>query len=442
MSAQLSRLHAFLAGAGELEVVAPAPAIRPDYFGRFAKLMGATVVAAHVATAAAAGPAPEPAPAAASPVAVAPAAHDPASTQASIISIKKIAARYLSDGHSPLKPVITMMNPEVDLDVGPTASALPGDKCVIDGVRTDYSKTDLGTVAATPEQRAQVLVHESMHCRLGPALLRYVAQNPSAASFAVTFSESSADAMAILTTARKDGAPAALAALDHWYKIREAEAASPDSDGLHDSRETLKRIGELLTSAPEKINSDGAAFALAITNGLAGALKTYANAVPPDRKDYRSEYIAGPEFKAQMTSFHQAVEEMARGYLDGPYELGAPQITLNDQTLPADAPAVQSTWQFLAKKLGSQPFTAASLRQQAEAITDSVIASAGGAPSQTLVAAAAPAPTPDLHSGAAVAIGRLRSHLSAIYVDPVPGGEAPPLDIDQRSSWELGQPAM
>jgi hypothetical protein len=439
LSTQLSRLQAFLVGAGELEVVAPAPAIRPDYFGRFAKLMGATVVAAHVATATAAGPVPEPKPAVASPVAAAPAARDPASTQASIISIKKIAARYLADGHSPLKPVITMMNPDDELDVGPTASALPGDKCVIDGVRADYSKTEqLAAIAGTPEQRAQILVHESMHCRLGPALLRYVARDPSAAAFAVTFSESSADAMAILTVARKDGVPAALSALEHWYQVREKEAASPESDGQHDSRETLKRIRELLTTTPEKIDSDGAAFALAITEGLAGASKTFAAALPDDRKDY----IASPVFKAHMSGFHQAVEEMARGYLEGQYELGAPEISLNDQTLSAGSPAAPSTWQFLGRKLGIQPFTAASLRQQAEAITDSVIASAGGARAQTLVAAASPEPAPALHSSAAVAIGRLRSHLGAIYVEPVPAGDAPPLDVDQHSNWEPVRPAM
>lgn len=436
MSAQLSRLQAFLAGAGELEVVTPAPAIRPDYFGRFAKLMGATVVVAHVATAAA-EPAPEPAPAAAVSAAVAPATHDRAATQASIISVKKIAARYLLDGHSPLKPVITMMNPEEELDVGPTASALPGDKCVIEGVRADYSKTEqLAKLAGTPEQRAQVLVHESMHCRLGPALLHYVAQNPSAASFAVTFSESTADAMAILTAARKDGVPAALAALEHWYQVREKEAASPDSDGLHDSRETLKRIRDILTTAPEKVDSDGAAFALAVTEGLAGASKTFAAALPPERKDY----IASPEFKAQMAGFHQAVEEMAHGYLEGPYELGAPEISLNDQTLSPGEPPAASTWQLLAKKVTSAPFTAASLRQQVETITGSVIKTAGESTSQMI--AAADAPAPGIRVGAAGAIGRLRSHLNSIYVDPVPAGAEPLPDLDSRPSVEPGRSPM
>ena len=440
MSARLSRLQAFLAGAGALEVVAPAPAIRPDYFGRFAKLMGATVVVAHVATAAAAGPAPDPEPAdAASAVTAVPAAHDRASTQATIMSIKKIAARYLSDGRSPLKPSITMLNPEENLDVGPTASALPGDKCVIDGVRADYSKTGLAAIAPTPDQRAQVLVHESMHCRLGPALLRYVAANPSAAGFAVTFSESSADAMAILTTARKDGAPAALAALDHWYKVREAEAASADSDELHDSRETLKRIRELLTAAPERVDSDGAAFALAITEGLAGTWKTYTAALP----SYRNDYIGSPEFKSHMAGFHQAVEEMAHGYLEGPYELGAPEITLNDQTLSPGATPAPITWQLLEKKPGSQPFTAASLRLQVEAMTASVSKMAGSSTSQILAAAAtASGPPPAARVEAAVAIGRLKSHLNAIYFDPVPVGEAHVADLDSRSTIEPGQPAM
>lgn len=439
MSARLSRLQAFLAGAGELEVVAPAPAIRPDYFGRFAKLLGATVVVTHVA-AAAAGPAPEPAPAAALVTAAASAARDRDATRASILSVRKIAARYLSDGRSPLKPVITMMGPDEKLDVAPAAFVLPGDACDIDGVRTDYSKMEaLAVIAGTPEQRAQVLVHESMHCRLGPALLRYVAHDPSVTRFAATFSESAADAMAILTTARKDGVPAALVALDHWYKIREREATSPESDGLHDSRETLKRIRELLTTAPEKVDSDGAAFSLAITEGLAGASKTFAAALPSELKGY----IASPEFKVQMTGFHQAVEEMAQGYLEGPYELGAPEITLNDQTLSPGAPPAPSTLQLLAKKLGAQPFTAASLRLQVEAITGSVINAAGGSSSQMLTATApVPPAAPATRVGAAGAIGRLKSHLNTIYIDPVPVVEPQVPDLDNRSTIEPGQPAM
>lgn len=430
MSAQLSRLQAFLAGAGELEVVAPAPAIRPDYFGRFAKLVGATVVATHVATAAAAAPVQAPDAAGAAPTTAAPAAHDHATTQTSIRAVKDIAARYLSHGRAPLKPVITMMNPDDDRDVGPTATAMPGEICEVAGVRADYGKADprLAVMAGTPEQRAQVLVHESMHCRLGPALLRYVARDTSAAEFAVTFSESSADAMAILTVARKDGVPAALSALEHWYKVRGDEAASPEADGLHDSRETLSRIRELLTKAPEKLDSDGAAFALAITEGLAGAAKTFANALPAERKDY----ISSPEFKAHMAGFHQAVEEMARGYLDGPYEMGAPKVSLNNETLASSSPAGPSMWQLLAKKLGAQPFTAASLRGQVEAITDSVIASAGGAASTTLASIDQPA----AHANKAVAIGRLRSHLSAIYLDPVPVGAGMLDDADQRANTE------
>jgi hypothetical protein len=332
-----------------------------------------------------------------------------------------------------------MMNPDEELDVGPTASALPGDACAIEGVRADYSKTDqLAVMAGTPEQRALVLVHESMHCRLGPALLRYVDRAPSVANFAVTFSESSADAMAILMAARKDGVPAALDALEHWYKVRENEAASLGSDGLHDSRETLKRIRELLTTAPERIDSDGAAFALAITEGLAGASKTFAAALPSERKDY----IASPEFEAHMAGFHQAVEEMARGYLEGPYELGAPEITLNDQTLSPGASPTPSAWQLLTKKIGAQPFSAASLRLQAEAITDSVIAGAGGASAPTPVAAVEQASASARFSGPAAAIGRLRSHLSAIYVEPVLADEGLPLDLDSRSTAEPGRPAM
>lgn len=439
MSAQLGRLQAFLAGAGELEVVAPAPAIRPDYFGRFAKLLGATVVATHLASPTATAHVPAPVPVATAAVAAAPALRDRATTQSSILSVRKIAARYLADGRSPLKPVITMRNPDDDLDAGPIAMALPGGACAIDGVRDDYSKIEqLASVAATPEHRAQVLVHEAMHCRLGPALLRFVAREPAAANFAVMFSESSADAMAILTVARKDGVPAALRALDHWYQVRDEEAASPDTDGHHDSREALVRIRDLLTLAPEKVDSDGAAFALAITEGLVGASKTFAAWLPADRKDY----IASAEFKAQMTGFHEAVEEMARGYLEGPYELGAPEVKMNDQMLPAGAPATASAWQLLAKKLGPPAFTPLSLRQQAEAISQSVVASASASTSSAQspalpTAAAAPAAVA-LRSDDGVAIGRLRSYLSAIYVDPV-RAEDPSPDVDQSSTWAPAQ---
>ncbi|MBY0241894.1 MAG: hypothetical protein K2X55_21530 [Burkholderiaceae bacterium] len=439
MSAQLSRLEAFLAGAGELEVIAPPAAVRPDYFGRFAKLMGATVLVAQVATAAAAGPTPEPA--ATSAVTVAPAARDRATTQNSIISVKQIAARYLSGGRSPVKPVITMMNPDEELDEGPMAWVRPGDICAIEGVRADYSKTEveqLAVLAGTPEHRAQVLVHESMHCRIGPALLRYLARDPSAADFATTFNESSADAMAILMTARKDGVPAALNALEHWYKVRENEATALGSDGLHDSRETLKRIHELLTTAPERIDSDGTAFALAITEGLAGAAKTFSAALPSERKDY----ITSPAFKAQMAGIHQAVEEMARGYLEGPYELGAPEITLNDQTMPPGASTTPRVWQLLTMTMEAQPFSAASLRLQAEAITDSAIAGFGGASAPTSMASVEQTSAPARFSGPAAAIGSLRSHLSAIYVDPVPADEGLPLDLDSRSTDEPGRPAM
>jgi len=441
MSAQLSRLQAFLAGAGELEVVTPAPAIRPDYFSRFAKLMGATVVATHVATATAAAPVQAPGGAAAAPTASVPAAaHDHATTQASIRSVKDIAARYLSHGRTPLKPVITMMNPDDDHEVGPTATAMPGDICEVAGVRADYGKAEprLAVMAGTPEQRAQVLVHESMHCRLGPALLRYVARDTSVAEFAVTFSESSADAMTILTVARKDGVPAALSALDHWYKVRGDEAASPDSDGLHDSRETLSRIRELLTKTPEKVDSDGAAFALAITEGLAGASRTYANALPADRKDVREAYIASPEFKAQMAGFHQAVEEMARGYLEGPYDMGALKVSLNNEVVEPNSPVASGTWQLLARKLGAQPFTAAGLRGQVEAITASFIASAAGAAPAKLASAGLPA----AQASTAMAIGRLRSHLSAIYVDPVPVGAGMLDDVDQRANPETERAAF
>lgn len=440
MSSQLGRLQAFLAGAGALEVIAPAPAIRPDYFGRFAKLLGATVVATQFASPAATAHVPAPAPEAVAAVAAAPALRDRATTQSSILSVRKIAARYLADGRSPLKPVITMRNPDDDLEVGPMAMALPGDACAIDGVRDDYSKIELlASVAATPEHRAQVLVHEAMHCRLGPALLRFVAREPAAADFAVMFSESSADAMAILTVARKDGVPAALRALEHWYQVRDEEAASPHTDGHHDSRETLKRVRNLLTTAPEKLDSDGAAFALAITEGMAGASQTFAAWLPADRKDY----ISSAEFKTHMIGFHEAVEEMARGYLEGPYELGAPEIKMNDQVLSAGAPAAASTWQLLARKLGPQAFTASSLRQQAETISDSAIASAitGGAQSPILAAATATPAAVALRAGDGMAIGRLRSHLSAIYVDPVPA-EDPSPDLDQRSSWAPAQPAM
>lgn len=436
MSAQLNRLQAFLSGAGELEVVTPAPTIRPDYFARFAKLLGATVVAAHVATAAA-GPAPEPVPNAAPSVTLNTGGHDHATTHSSILTVKSIAARYLSDGRSPLKLAVKMINPEEQPEVGPMASALPDDQCVISGIRADYTKMEeLAAMAGTPEQRAQVLVHESMHCRLGPALLRYVAKNPSAANFAVTFNESTADAMAILATARKDGVPAALAALEHFHHFRGMEAASPDSDGLHDSRETLNRIRDILTNSPEKVSSDGAAFALAITEGLSGATKTFTDALSSQSKDY----AASPNFQANMAGFNQAVEEMAQGYLEGAYEMGVTEISLNDETASTNAQPGPGASQLQNKKMTDAPFTAAGLRQQAQEITASFTQTAGASVSKMSATIGAPAPGGRL--GAAGAIGRLTTHLNSIYADPVPVAAEEISDLDSRSTAEPSRPPM
>lgn len=440
MSGQLNRLQAFLAGAGELEVITPSPALRPDHFARFARLLGATVLVTHVAAVAAAPEsAPAPAPAAAAISADVPAARARATTQASILAVKEIAARYLSHGRSPLKPSIVMMNPDEDPDQGPEAMAVAGDVCRVDGVRTDYSKADphLARMAGTPEMRAQVLVHESMHCRLGPALLRYTAKfpSPNAIKFATTFSESSADAMAILTVARRDGVPAALRMLDQWYAVRGDEAASPEADGYHDSRETLNRIRHLLVTSPEKVNSDSAAFSLAITEGLAGASKTFAAALPAESKGY----IGSREYMSNMAGFHLAVEEMARGYLEGPYELGRPEVTFNAVTAPPDPAIMPSSWRLLAEHLKAPAFTPASLRKEVEAITESFAAAAAtDAPARTLASAAAPAPAP----GSAQAIGLLRSRLGAIYINPVSADQAPVVDPDHHPAEEPHAPAM
>lgn len=429
MSARLHRLQAFLAGAGDLEVVAPAPADRPDYFARFARMAGATVVAAHVAGAAAA----EPAVLAPAPSAVAAAVQldvpDRATTEASINSIKDISAKYLAHGRSPLRPLIKMLDANKDLDEGPAAYVVPGEVCRIDGVRTDYSRTDprLAKMAGTPASRAQVIVHESMHCRIGPALMNALAQSqsPLVLDLARTFNESAADAMVVLTVARKDGVPAALAALDHWYSQRAAEAASPDADGHHDSRETLTRIRELLLTSPEKLNSDGAAFALSITEALAGSAKTFTAGLSKEH----AAYVTTPEFRSEMAPFHQAVEAMARDYLEGPHELGAPEISFNNLTLSAGVPAKPSAWQLLAKRLDSPAFTAESLRKQSEAIANLAITGAAAGSGQARTVAVAPAPAPAAApaaptaaqpSGAPHAIVGLRSRLGAIYVTPVP----------------------
>jgi hypothetical protein len=432
MNAHLHRLQAFLAGAGELEVHAPAPTHRPDYFARFARMAGATVIAAHVAAAAAAE-LPTPAPSA-----VAAAAQldrdDRADTEAAINSVKDISARYLAHGRSPLRPVIRMLGPDTDLDEGPAAYVVPGEVCRIDGVRTDYSRTAprLAKMTGTPEMRALVLVHESMHCRIAPALMGALTKSPSplVAEYAQIFNESAADAMAVLTVARKDGVPAALAALDQWHSARAAEASSPEADGHHDTRETLTRIRELLLSAPEKLNSDGAAFALSITEALAGAAKAFTASLSPEN----AARITAPEFRSHMAHFHDAVEAMARDYLEGPHDLGAPEISFHNLTLSAGVPAKPSAWQLFAKRLDSPTFTAKGLREQSEGIADQAFngASAGVVDAPTIASASAPAPAQAAQPSAAPsAIVGLRSRLGAIYVNAVSAEPAQEPERDQ-----------
>ncbi|OEZ69264.1 hypothetical protein JAB5_27050 [Janthinobacterium sp. HH103] len=431
MNAQLNRLQAFLADAGELEIVAPPPAVRPDYFSRFAKILAPALLAGHLVApqAGATSGTPE------IPAADVVATQSNTATRQALSEISQISARYLAHGRSPLQPRILMLNPSDSPDEGPMAIAVPGEICIVKGVRGDYSKTEprLAAMADTAQMRAMVLVHESMHCRLGPALLRHVAATPfpMATSFTQIFSESSADAMAVLTLARRDGIPDALKVLDRMVEIRAEEAASADADGFHDTRETLARVRALLVNQPSKLASDADAFKLAITEAMGGSATTFKASLPADKKDY----ISTPEFRSDMTGFHKAVEEMGRDYLDGKHEMSSPEISLGNTVLQSGAAASSSVWQMLAKRVHPDPgFTAAGLRGQAEAITAEVIAanagvSAGvGVNSQSAVAIGSPAPQATLSQ----AVGRLRSRIGSVYEDTlrpeihVPGNDETP----------------
>jgi len=411
MNTQLNRLQAFLADAGELEIVAPAAARRPDYFGRCARLLGGALLATQITAVAAPAPAPAQADV---PIAIAPtlaAVEDPA-TRAGIASVKAISSRYLSHGRSPLTLAVTMLDTAESPEEGPTATIAPNNVCLVEAVRADYSKSDprLARMADTPAMRALVLVHESMHCRIGLALVRHAAERPAPLSMAFlgTFNESSADAFALLTLARRDGIPVALNALDRLAEIRAAEAASPEADGSHDSRETLRRIRALLVETPEKLASDGAILSLAVTEALHGTSVTFKNALPAQQQGY----MATAEFSADMARFHATVEEIGKGYLEGKHDLGHPVIGLKNTLLNDQSGSVPGDGQFLAKRSAPPPFTAASLRSEAETITTSVIAAAAGA--KPIVAASAPAPA--AQASGMLAIGRLRSRLDSIYV--------------------------
>jgi len=100
----------------------------------------------------------------------------------------------------------------------------------------------------------------------------------------------------------------------------------------------LKSVRELLTKAPERLGPDGTAFDLTNSEGFVGASKILAVALPAERNDC----IASPAFKSSMGDFRQAIEEMARGFLEGPYEMGTPQIPFNNQTL-SPTPLVATT---------------------------------------------------------------------------------------------------
>lgn len=426
MSGQLSRLQAFLAGAGDLEVVAPPAQVRPDYFARFARLAGATIVAAQVAAVAAPAPAHAAAPAPPAPPTVLPAEETMAAEKtriaAAMRTVQDLSARYLSAGRSPTTSRIVMIDPEKLPDEGPLAFIEPGEVCRIEGIRIDYSRTDprLARMADTPGMRAFVLIHESMHCRLGPALMNHVAQStsPMGYEFAVRFNESSADAYAVLTLARKDGIPAALEVLDQVTKVREAEMALPDSEGHHDSRDTLQRVRSVLERTPERLDSDDAAFSLAITEALAGASTALERAQP---EAYRA-YLQSANYAADMHRFHGTVEEMARGYLEGAHGLGAPKVILNNLVMAPAAPTRMSPWGLLAKlRPAEHGFTAAALRKDVEEITRSLARDvAANATSKHAIADNdGPAPVHASLAGSpelqAVPIGRLRSRLDGVY---------------------------
>ncbi|MGX9221928.1 hypothetical protein ACWV27_26570 (plasmid) [Massilia varians] len=453
MSGQLSRLQAFLAGAGNLEVVAPPADVRPDYFVRFARLAGATLMAAQVAAVVAPAPAHAAAPAPPAPATVLPAEETVAAEKtriaAAMRSVQDLSARYLSAGRSPTSSRIVMIDPEKLPDEGPLAFIEPGEVCRIEGIRIDYSRTDprLARMADTPGMRAFVLIHESMHCRLGPALMNHVAQStaPMAYEFAVRFNESSADAYAVLTLARKDGIPAALEVLDRVTKVREAEMALPDSEGHHDSRDTLQRVRSVLERTPERLDSDDAAFSLAITEALAGASTALERAQP---KEYRA-YLQSADCAADMQRFHGTVEEMARGYLEGAHGLGAPKVILNNLVMAPATPARMSPWGLLAKlRPVEHGFTAATLRKDVEEITRSLGRDpATSAPSKRAIAdyddptpvRASPAGSPERN---AVSIGRLRSRLDGVYSDVLHSTGASELTDPAADHEDLDRPGL
>lgn len=424
MSEQLSRLQAFLADAGDLEVVAPPADVRPDYFARFARLAGAALVATQVAAVAAPAHAAAPTPPVSSTALSSEQSMAAEKTRivAAMRSVQDLSARYLSAGRSPTSARIVMIDPEKLPDEGPLAFLEPGEVCRIEGIRTDYSRTDprLAVMADTPGMRAFVLIHESMHCRLGPALMTHVAQStaPMAYEFAVRFNESSADAYAVLTLARKDGIPAALAVLDRVTAVREAEMLLPESEGHHDSRDTLRRVRAVLERTPERLDSDDAAFSLAITEALAGASTALERAEP---KEYRV-YLQSADYAADMQRFHGTVEEMARGYLEGAHGLGAPKVILNNLVMAPAAPARMSPWGLLAKLRPTEHgFTAATLRKDVEEITRSLARDAAASATSKHAIADNDGPAP-VHASLAgspelqvVSIGQLRSRLDGVY---------------------------
>lgn len=315
-AAKLSRLQAFLSNASELEVVAHKSADKPvDYTLKFLRDIAVpavkrTIVWTALGAALAAGTAPAQATSNTAPV-----SNGPVS-QAAVDQTRDLYRKYVAHGHSDHGNGVVMV--AKGSEASPMATALEGG-CFLVGIRSDYTEFPALAQVDQDLMRRFTLIHEDMHCRSNAyvmaTLTPYLESNlvsPVFSRFATITSEASADAMALLMTARRDGVDEALKMADAVEKLR----VSTPKDTDHDTVATIRKVRQILKTSPQRFDSDSTALATAMEVGLSGATVAIEKQLPArDLDELRS-----PRFKQNMQWLADGLTQAVKAYYYGSYD--------------------------------------------------------------------------------------------------------------------------
>lgn len=304
----LSRLSAFLAKPGPAQVVAPSLISQPvNYTARLLHRLQPNCKAVLASSAVALLMCGSPAQ-----------SHTVKGTQASsekgLEAITQIYKKFASHGRT--DTTIQMQVVADDAEGDPLAHIGDIHVCKIEGLRMEYSDYRELNHFESQLAREFVVIHEDMHCRTMPHIVaqarfdmnKGITLSSAYPVFVRLFAEASADAMAVLMKARRDGVDAALTMAE------QVEAARIKAGFQHyDTIKTLEIVRTMLHSDKSVLKSDAAAFSASIRAGLQGTSMTLPQWLPPEQL----REMESAEFRDSMSSLATGLYSATRAYHAG-----------------------------------------------------------------------------------------------------------------------------